>query len=178
MASPVEHLQTPGGVIYSPASEHSKELSRWEMKPLDNGSVTQAMIDGAKAAGMHHGRFDNPEFPKAMYRAVQTPNGIKMEREADGRMASVTAHSDVEQRNLESRGYHTSEPAAMQAIQDYNDKVLAPAAAERAYQDRRMSAKAQAEAEAIDNSTARHLGEVPREPIKRRGRPAKVVTEA
>ena len=54
--------------------------------------------------------------------------------------------------------------------------AAAEAAANRAFQDRRMTAPARAEAERVDNSVARHLGEIPAEPlpVKKRGRPAKV----
>src|SRR4029079_3299498 len=116
------------------------------------------MINAARAAGKHHGVFEFQEFPKAMYFAVQTPQGIKITEQR-------RVESSVEQRNMESRGWSTTQEGAIAAVEGQN-QAAAVAAAERAYTDRRMSTKAQAEAEQIDLSTARHLGEIPAAPIK------------
>ncbi len=172
-ANPLYHETTEGGVRYSPASAHSKELAKWEMAPLSDGSVTQGMIDAARRAGVHQGAWDHPEFPKAMIKAEQTPNGIKL---VD---TTQTAHSEVEQRNLESRGYRATADAAI-ALVDTANQDAAVAAANRAFHDRRMTATAQREADAIDSSVARHLGEIPAEklmPKKKRGRPAKAAAK-
>lgn len=169
--NPIYHEGTEGGVRYSPASAHSKELAKWEMRPLPDGSVTQSMINAARQAGVHHGTFEGGEFPKAMVKAEQTPQGIKL---VD---LHQSAHSEVEQRNLESRGYRMTADAAIALVEQQNYEV-AEAAANRAFHDRRMTATAKREAEALDNSTARHLGEIPAAPIKRRGRPKKAADAA
>ena len=166
----IQHFTTPGGIHYSPASEHSMEMARWETKPKADGSVTQEMIDEMRRAGLHHGTFEYREFPKMLYKAEQTPQGIKL-------IANVTVGSEQEQRNFESRGYRTRQEDALGVVETANTAV-ATAAAERAFSDRRMSSKAQAEAETLDQSTARHLGEIPRKPVKPRGRPRKPVVPA
>ncbi len=167
-ANPIYHEATEGGIRYSPASAHSKELAKWEMRPLPEGSVTQGMIDSARRAGVHQGNFESPEYPKAMYKAEQTINGIRL---VD---LSQSARSDVEERNLKSRGYRCSSDEALALVEQQNVEV-AEAAANRAFHDRRMTATARAEADAADAATARHLGEIPAErvPPKRRGRKPK-----
>lgn len=153
----VEHFTGPGGIIYSPASAHSREMAKWETQPKSDGSVTKDMIDAARRAGVHMGPDGFKEFPKVMYRFAQTPNGIKPDEH-------LTVTSLVEQRNLESRGFHASQDDAIQAVHDANFDA-AEAAANRAVHDRRMSESAQREAEAIDLSVARHLGEIPAAPL-------------
>jgi hypothetical protein len=166
-ARPTAHRSAIGGIRYSPASPHSEELAKWETKPLADGSVTQEMIDAARYAGVHHGAFEHQEYPKAMLLYGQTPNGIQQ-------IDNQTAHSEVEERNLMSRGFRMRADEAMACVTKQNDEMAALAAA-REYQDRRMSATARAEAERIDLSTARHLAEIPAERVapKKRGRKPK-----
>lgn len=172
-ANPIFHETTEGGVRYSPASAHSKELAKWEMRPLPDGSVTQQMIDAARRAGVHMGAFEHQEYPKAMVRYAQTPNGIQL-------VENTSVQSEDEERNYLSRGFRTRSDEAIAVVEQENFDV-AQAAANRAFHDRRMSETARREAEAVDLSTARHLGEIPAQklPPKRRGRPAKAaaVTE-
>lgn len=170
-SNPIYHEATEGGVRYSPASAHSKELAKWEMRPLSDGSVTQGMIDAARRAGAHHGAFEHQEYPKAMVKYAQTPNGIQLSE-------NVSAQSEVEERNLFSRGFRMKASDAIAVVEAANF-AAAEAAANRAFHDRRMTETARREAEEIDLSTARHLGEIPaaKLPPKRRGRPAKVVSE-
>lgn len=155
-----EHFNTPGGVVWSPASAYSQELAKWETRSRDDGSVTQQMINAARQAGVHHGTFEHKEYPRVMYRFEQTPYGIKL---AEHR----TVASLTEQRNLESRGFATTQDEAVAVVEQANQDA-AEAAANRAFHDRRLSDKAQAEAERIDLSVARHLGEIPEERIVRR----------
>ncbi len=171
-ANPIYHEATEGGIRYSPASAHSKEMAKWEMKPLADGSVTQSMIDAARRAGEHKGVWEHSEYPKAMVKAEQTPNGIKLVDLAK------SAHSEIEERNFLSRGYRMTASEAIALVEAQNTEV-AEAAANRAFHDRRMTATARAEAEAIDGSTARHLGEIPveRVPPKKRGRKPKIAVE-
>ncbi len=82
------------------------------------------------------------------------------------------AASEVDARNLQSRGYHLGREAAEQAVVGY-EQAMAVAAAERAFQEQRMTDKARAEAQIADDATAQHLAEVPETPIRKRGRPAK-----
>jgi len=164
LESPTVHEESPvGGVIHSPASEYSKEMARWETRPREDGSVTSGMINAARRAGKHHGAFEHREYPKCVYRFEQTPNGIKLAE-------FQTAHSDVEERNLQSRGFHGDQHEAI-AIVERANQAAAVGAANRAFHDRRMSSKAQREAAAADAATSRHLGEIPQARIKPRAKP-------
>lgn len=179
MATPqreqVTHITGPGGVVYSPASPWAKEMAKWETSPREDGSVTMGMIREAKAAGLHMGTFEFKEFPRPMYHATQTPTGIKIDRTSDGRYATVSVANDEEQRRYESRGWSTTEAGAI-AIVEADNQAMAEAAANRAYHDRRMSETARREADAIDSTVARHLGEIPE--AKRPGRRKKIEVPA
>lgn len=155
-----EHFETPGGIRYSPASKHSQELAKWETRPLPDGSVTQDMINAARRAGVHHGVFEYQEFPKAMYRATQTATGIKLTEER------MSAHSEIEERNLMSRGFRSSAQAALDVVTAENQD-LAVADAERNYRDQGMSQKARDEAAAAEAATAKHVGDIPAVPVRR-----------
>lgn len=152
-ANPIFHETTEGGIRYSPASAHSKEMAKWETRPLPDGSVTQSMIDAARRAGVHQGSFEHQEYPKAMVRFEQTPNGIKFAE-------SRSVQNDTEEANLLSRGFRMKADEAIQVVEDANQDA-AVFAANRAFSDRRMTPKAQEEADAMDSSVARHLGEIP-----------------
>ena len=110
-----------------------------------------------------------PEFPQlypAMLYKVTNRNPLKLD--------CVTVGSENEERTYISQGYVAGGPAC--AVDEYDNGLnrLAKAAAERAFHEQRMSPQAQAEAEAVDLTTIKHLGEIPETPIKRRGRPRKV----
>jgi hypothetical protein len=172
-ANPIYHEATEGGIRYSPASAHSKEMAKWEMRALPDGSVTQNMIESAKRNGVHQGAFEHLEYPKAMLRYEQTPTGIKI---AENR----SAQSETEERNLLSRGFRTRADEAMAVVEQANFEA-AEAAANRAFHDRRMSESARREADAADLSTARHLGEIPAEklpPKRKRRTQAEIAADA
>jgi hypothetical protein len=86
----------------------------------------------------------------------------------------LEAADEAEARNLESLGYRQGQVAAIEYVKSLEHDVEV-AAAERAYRDRNMSDKAKAEAAAADAATMQHVAEVPVTPIKKRGRPRKVV---
>ena len=112
-------------------------------------------------------RPETPQpYPAMLYKVVQR-NPLKCE--------SVVVLSETEQRNMESRGWIAGGQG--RAVEEYDraQQAVAVAAANRAYHDQRMSPQAQAEAEAVDLTTIKHLGEIPAQPVKRRGRPRKGV---
>ena len=82
------------------------------------------------------------------------------------------AADEAQARNLLSRGYARGRVAAEQAVMDA-EQAAAKAAANRAFHERRMSEAARAEAQAADEATGKHLGEIPETPIRKRGRPVK-----
>lgn len=115
---------------------------------------------------LHGMRPETPQAYPAMLYKVLKRNPLSFE--------SHIVASETEQRNMESRGFVAGGRVA--ALEDYDksQQTVAVAAAERAYHEQTMSQKAQAEAEAVDLTTIKHLGEIPVTPIKRRGRPKKV----
>jgi hypothetical protein len=99
-----------------------------------------------------------------IYRAKRHPNGG----------APIIEHYIVsdenEERNMRSRGFVRGPDNAVKEL-EASEQSVAIAAAERAAADRRMSAKAQAEAAAVDESTIYHIGDMPETPIHKKGWP-------
>jgi hypothetical protein len=142
------------GVMYSPDSDYAKERRRWETTHTEFGPPGASI-------GNHK------EFPLMVYRAKRKPAGGPPEIE------HFIVNDEQEQRNMLSRGYVQGPDKAIEALEQ-QERGLATAAAERAYTDQRMSPRAQAEAEAVDESTIQHVGSVPETPIRRGpGRPRK-----
>jgi hypothetical protein len=78
--------------------------------------------------------------------------------------------SEMEERNMLSRGFVAGGQAEAVKAYEAEQQGLAIAAAERNYADRNMGEKAQAERDAVEQESSRHLGEIPRTPIKRHRR--------
>lgn len=141
-------------VVYTPESEYAKEMRKWEAL---------------------HGQFGPPgrpytyqPYPTRMYKATRQSSG-------DRTFEAQTAHSENEQRNLESRGFVAGgQQAALDAL-TASERSHAELAAEINYDARHgMGEKARAEVEQAQASAgARHLPMIPEAPVKKRGRPAK-----
>jgi hypothetical protein len=141
------------GVMYSPDSDYAKERRKWETTHTEFGPPGKAAVF--------------TEFPKMVYRAKRKPSGGPPDIE------HFIVNDEQEQRNMLSRGYVQGPDKAVEALEQ-QERGLATAAAERAYTDQRMSPRAQAEAEAVDESTSQHVGSIPETPIRRGpGRPRK-----
>jgi len=142
------------GVMWSQDSEYAKERRRWESYHTEFGEPGRP--------------YTFQEYPLMVFRAS---------RPSSGGATPILEHHIVEdeqqERNMLSRGFVRGPDHAVQMLEQ-QERELATAAAERAYQDKRMSEKAQAQAATADESTISHLGEVPRTPLKPRGRPVKV----
>jgi hypothetical protein len=141
------------GVMYSPDSDYAKERRKWETTHSEFGPPGRAAVFS--------------EFPLMIYRATRKPAGGPPDIE------HFIVNDEQEQRNMMSRGYVQGPDKAVEAL-EHQERGLAAAAAERAYADQRMSAKAKEESAAADDSTISHLGEIPETPIRRGpGRPRK-----
>lgn len=105
------------------------------------------------------------EFPKMLYKAGRNDVG-KVEI-----LETHTVGDEDEQRNLQSRGFHVTQEAALEGF-NAEARDLAKLAANRAYQERTMSDTARAEAQAYELSQDDHVAEIPEAP-KKRGRPKK-----
>ena len=148
-------------LLISPDTAYGKELWKWDH---DRG---QTHPSDPTVKGMRAPCFE--PYPAMMYKATQK-NPWKFDQEV--------AADEQAQRNLESRGFIAGGKQAAADAFDTDMQKLAVAAAERNAQDRHMSEKARAESNAAEQASAKHLGEIPATPIKKRGRKSKVVTTA
>ena len=134
-------------VVHVPESNFSIEMRKWEA---------------------HHTVYGPPGRPYAY--APYPTRMYKVARQADGARTfeAETANDEHEQRNLESRGFVVGgQQAALDAF-DAQEQAVAVLAANRAYNDRNMSEKAQAEIAAAEASAgARHLAEIPEKPKRK-----------
>ncbi len=144
------------GVVFTQESAYAKEMRKWESYPTEFGK-------GEKP-------FRMQEFPKALYKLIHVSGkGLEIE-------SSVTVMDADEERKQRAKGFAMLPEAQERAERQQTE--FAKLAAEREYEiaHGRISEKAtkevrQAEAE----HGAMHLPAVPETPIKKRGRPAKVV---
>jgi hypothetical protein len=82
-------------------------------------------------------------------------------------------HSEQERAIAEGQGFVWGGQGAAVAALDQRQFKTAEAEAMLNYDLRRMSAKAQAEANAVIERHPDHLADIPETPIKKRGRPVK-----
>lgn len=152
-------------IEWSKESFHEKELTKWD-RPKRQG-------------GMNRDGFER--FPQMLYKAQLQPLSgkyeVAMQRDvisADKTVVILDAeqfnascqlivNSDREYERARADGWRDSQAEAMQFHEKLQDDV-AQAAAFRASEDGRMTAKAQAEAKAAEEATDKHVAEVPRKP--------------
>jgi len=108
------------------------------------------------------------DYPARMYKASRPSSGGAPLFEGQD------AGDERERESLERIGFvYGGQGAALAALEAVEFEI-AELAANRNFNDRAMSAKARAEAEAADSRTIQHLAEIPETPIKRGpGRPRK-----
>lgn len=87
-----------------------------------------------------------------------------------------TVGSEVEQRNLESRGFVAGGQGEALKAYDAEQRSIAKLAANRAHGEQRMSPEAQAEAQQYEADADGHVPVIPEQPKKPRGRPVKLKT--
>ena len=169
MASPYLYYD---GARISRESDLGKELEKWERKPTWTPE-------------------GNP-FPKMLYRARHRPDGRRSvgevldsvcggypgAAEQFTRGCQMTVGNETEMVRALQSGWHPTQGAALEGL-EASDNATSDATAERHAADQRLSPAAQAEAEAVDHSTMRHVPEITNEAVgeHRRGpgRPRKVV---
>ena len=139
-------------IAIGPGTEYAKEITRWEA---------------------HHTQYGPPgrpyvfrEYPAMLYKAS---------RDAQGRLSFESREvGDASERERAERvGFVFGGQAVALERLERQEFEIAELAANRAYNDRKLSPEAQAEAEAVDLSTGRHLAEIPEQRVVRRGRPRK-----
>lgn len=158
--------------VISPESEEGKELLRWEQWAQHWNGTTYTP--------------GNPyvfrPYPKMLYRAVVKDNGkaVCMEpppqpdffeksheydravrlNDALNKACQRIVQSEAEHLIAKGQGWCETASEAL-AAHEAEQQAIGTAAAERAYADQRMSAKAQAEAHAADAATHEHVADVP-----------------
>lgn len=140
-------------VLHSPDSAYAKEMAKWESVP------TRHCPEPLRPYQFY-------PFPAMFYRAERPPMGGQPVFE------EMVVEDELQAGNMRSRGWGSGQAEAVQMLEQ-REHALSVAAAERAYSEKGMSEKARAEAEAYDQSTASHVGEIPETPIRRPGRPRK-----
>lgn len=157
MSSRFSDQSIPGGIVHNPATPYAREMAKWEMGWSNYGPP-----------GRPRETVGHQPYPAAFYKMSRSKtNGdflVDDMREASG---------EAEATNLESLGYRQGRVAAIAYVESL-EQMVAVAAAERAFKDKSMGEKAQAEARRADDATSQHVAEVPVTPIRKRGRPAKV----
>ncbi len=139
------------GVISTPDSAHGREMLKHEFSDFS--------LNGVR--GLRGPRVFK-EYPKMMSLAGRSDTGkIVILRE------ETVGDADEEARLVDS-GFRCGHDKAIEAC-EAREREIATLAANRAYQERGMSDKARAEAEAFEAETYGHVPEIPEAPVVRRG---------
>ena len=152
------------GAKVSTESHLGKELLKWE-RPADY-------------------RPENHPYPKMLYRAKHRPDGRRSVMETVdsvvggypgaaeqwSRQCQLTVQDDYEKQRAYEQGWRDTPREAIELLEQ-RDNVVSTATAERHASDLRMSEKAQAEAAAADQTTLKHLPEIPETKVRRKPGP-------
>lgn len=144
---------------WSPNSHYFKETHKWD--------VTKSQ------GGMRPDSFQ--EFPRMLYMAKRKEDGapLRCNDPLDERFSAscqLEVGNEIELERAERDGWRKSPGEAMAYVEEQGD-IKALATAHRHFEDKRLSEKAQAEAKAVDESTAEQVPEITEQPRARRGRP-------
>ncbi len=142
-------------VVFPPETEYAKEMRRHNAYPSEFGPAGRPFV--------YH------EFPKMLYKAARNAAG-KIEL-----AEHFKVNSELEERNMLSRGFHVGPDNAVAAI-EREQQVHGELAAEREYAIRhgRHSEAAVREIRTAEAEHKGHMPVMPETPIKRRGRKPKV----
>ncbi len=135
----------------------TKEMAKWEMRPVLVGGT---FIEPISVANGGRGGADVTEYPKMLYRAESAEGGPQIS-------GWILATNADHQRHLESQGWSDGQEQAIKRVHA-NDLEMARLAANRAHNDKWMSDKAKAEAQAVDETTMQHLPVIPETPVRKR----------
>lgn len=169
-------MSTPG---YLPDSVDGRRLAQEECDRLHflKNTPPKPTINGME---LTFPPYEYRPFPAVMYRGTAEGGrslsaSEQAELEEHGRYSRLV-QTEAERRELLARGWAET-PDGVKSAQTKLDEAVAQAAAERAYDDQRMSQKARAEFHAADVANGDdHLLDLPAP--KKRGRPKKVTTAA
>lgn len=144
----------------------TKESAKWEQQDvMIGGTYVQAIpyTDGGRKGA------PRTEFPKMLYKAESANGGPRIS-------ACKIVPDESQERIAFGQGWSETQEQAIAAV-GAQELEFAKLAANRKFNEKWMSEKAQAEAQAADESTMQHLPVIPTTPIRKRGRPVKVKAE-
>ncbi len=144
------------GMFIAPETPHGKELWKWDHLQ----SESHPMDSSIKGMRPIHPQL----YPAAMYRPMRDDKGILC-------FEMDTARDENHRATLESSGYVYGGKGEALKVMEKRESEIAGLAANRAYQERTMSPRAQAEAERHDNETDQHVPVIPEAPKKRGRKP-------
>lgn len=144
-------------LLIAPDTPYGKELWKWDH------TEGETHPSDSSVRGMRPATFQN--YPSMLYRATQK-NPWKFDQQL--------VADDVAERLAVGQGFVSGGQQAAADAFDARQQDLAVAAAERNHQDRAMGERARAESNAAEQDSSTHLGEIPRTPVKKRGRPVKI----
>ncbi len=151
------------GIQRSQEDSWTKEMAKWEMRPVLVGGT---YIEPIPVAMGGRGGAPFQEYPKSLYKAESADGGPRI-------CAMHVVHDADQQIVAEGQGWSDGQERAIARVGE-NQREMARLAANRAHNDRWMSDAAKAEAQSVDETTMQHLPVIPETPIKKRGRPVKV----
>lgn len=129
-------------------------MAKWEQRPV---MVNGTYIEPISVANGGRAGADRTEFPKMVYRAESADGGPRI---AGFKLAA----NESEERLLLGQGYFARQEDAINGVHA-QQREMARLAANRAHNDKWMSDKAKAEAQAADESTIAHLAAIPVTPV-------------
>lgn len=142
-------------MLFTPDSSYAVERRKWEAHHTEYGPPGRP--------------YTFQDYPLMIYKATRPSSG------GTPILDQHIVEDEQQERNMRSRGFVRGPDHAVEMLEQ-SERELATAAAERAYQEQRMSAQAKEEAATVDEHTISHLGEIPETPIRRGpGRPRKEV---
>lgn len=135
-------------------------MAKWEQRPVLVGDTYIQPVPRE-----HGGHANHPfeMYPKMLYKASSEFGGAQIS-------GTQIVHDEVQERVALGQGWSDGQEAAIAAVAA-RETEMAKLAANRAYNEKWMSAAAKAEANEIDEQTMEHLPEIPE--ARKRGRPKK-----
>ena len=141
----------------APEDAYVKEMAKWERQPV---MVHGTYIEPVPFGQGGRGGAPLTEYPKMLYQADSFDGGPRIS-------GFKTVDDEGQERIAIGQGWSRSQEDALDAVVA-RQLEASKLAANRAHNDRWMSDKAKAEAQAVDESTMQHLPAIPETPIVRR----------
>lgn len=183
-------------ILRNPASDEAKEMAKFEMFPSE-WTIGGLVPGNPYRKGNEFGK-PGAEYPKMLYKAQQTRSGkyevsqqaperfgFRSDQEWDHACQSaerftascqMVVNTEAEHDRARADGWREDPSLAMEhraAI----EKEISNAAHERNVRDRNMGELAKAESARVEAETFGHVGDIPMQPIRKRGRPKKAAAQ-